>query len=68
VSFSPYRFPASFAWLYELYVADGRIVHATSPQEIAREFGADLSAALRESLSTPALGDMSLIHAGRQPR
>jgi hypothetical protein len=51
-----------------LYVADGRIVHATSPQEIAREFGADLSAALRESLSTPALGDTSLIHVGRQPR
>jgi len=42
----------------------GRIVQATSPEEIAREFGADLSAALRESLSTPASGDTSLVRAG----
>jgi hypothetical protein len=34
-----------------------RIVQATSPEEIAWEFGADLSVALRESLSTPAPGD-----------
>jgi hypothetical protein len=32
----------------------GRIVQATSPEEIAREFGADLSVALRESLGTRA--------------
>ena len=46
----------------------GRIVQATSPEEIAREFGADLSVALRESLSTPASGDTSLIRAGWYPR
>jgi hypothetical protein len=46
----------------------GRIVQATSPEEIAREFGADLSVALRESLSTPAPGDTSLIRAGWHPR
>jgi hypothetical protein len=28
----------------------GRIVQATSPEEIAREFGADLSVGVRESL------------------
>ena len=33
----------------------GRIVQATSPEEIAREFGADLSVVLRESLSALAL-------------
>ena len=46
----------------------GRIVQATSPEEIAREFGADLSVALRESLSTPAPGDTSLIRAEWYPR
>ena len=46
----------------------GRIVQATSPEEIAREFGADLSVALRESLSTPAPGDTSLVRAGWYPR
>jgi hypothetical protein len=33
----------------------GRIVQATSPEEIAREFGADLSVALREGQNMPAL-------------
>jgi putative SOS response-associated peptidase YedK len=46
----------------------GRIVQATSPEEIAREFGADLSVGVRESLSTPAIGDTSLVRAGWYPR
>jgi hypothetical protein len=46
----------------------GRIVQATSPEEIAREFGADLSVVMRESLSTPAVGDTSLVRAGWYPR
>jgi putative SOS response-associated peptidase YedK len=46
----------------------GRIVQATSPEEIAREFGADLSVALRESLSGSAAGDTSAIRAGWYPR
>jgi len=46
----------------------GRIVQATSPEEIAREFGADLSVGVRESLSTPATGDTSLVRAGWYPR
>jgi hypothetical protein len=46
----------------------GRIVQATSPEEIARELGADLGVALRESLSTPAPGDTSLIRGGWYPR
>ena len=46
----------------------GRIVQATSPEEIAREFGADLSVGVRESLSTPAVGDTSLVRAGWYPR
>jgi len=33
----------------------GRIVQATSPEEITREFGADPSVALRESLISRAL-------------
>jgi cyclase len=36
--------------------------------EIAREFGADLSVGVRESLSTPAVGDTSLVRAGWYPR
>jgi putative SOS response-associated peptidase YedK len=46
----------------------GRIVQATSPEEIAREFGADLSVGVRESLSAPAIGDTSLVRAGWYPR
>jgi len=45
----------------------GRIVQATSPEEIAREFGADLSVGVRESLSAPAIGDTSLVRVGRHP-
>jgi len=42
----------------------GCIVQATSPEEIAREFGADLRVGARKSLSTPAIGDTSLVRAG----
>ena len=46
----------------------GRIVQATSPEEIAREFAAYLSVGVRESLSTPSIGDTSLVRAGWYPR
>ena len=44
------------------------IIVQTTSEVTAREFGADLSVALRESLSTPAPGDTSLIRAGWYPR